>query len=209
MYIPRYSQVQDLKLIQSFIEDYSFGTLVNATSEGVSANHYPFLVDQEGESLVFWTHLALGNPQWKQLSQNLKATVIFTGPHSYVSPVYYKDPLNVPTWNYTAVHASCDCEVIKDATTVKGLMERLVAHYEKKNGTTWNYELPEDFHEDLLKAIVWIKLSATSIDAKFKLSQNRDKEDYWGVIKEFSKRTSENDRELLKYMKLTTPEKFK
>lgn len=209
MYIPKYSEVHDLKLIKSFLEEYGFATLVNQISEGISANHYPFLVDQEGEDLVLWTHLALGNPQWKSLSQSMKALVIFTGPHSYISPVYYKDPLNVPTWSYTAVHATCACEIVKDPQSAKELMKRLVETYESKNRTNWEYKLPEDFHEQLQKAIVWLRLRVTSIEAKFKLSQNRDKDDYLGVIEEFSKRTSENDKDLLRYMKLTMPEKMK
>lgn len=53
------------------------------------------------------------------------------------------------------------------------------------------------------------KLTETKLEGKFKLSQNRDKPDYEKVIAEFSQHESENNRELLKYMKLMTPEKFK
>lgn len=210
MYIPKYSNIQDATLIKSFIDEFSFGMLVNGSSEGLNGNHYPFLVDQDDEGLVLWTHLAVGNPQWKSISSSSHPVlVIFTGPHSYISPVYYKSKLQVPTWSYTAVHATCSCEAIRDLKTAKELMHRLVNHYESKNSTNWNYELPPELDEQLLKAIVWIKLKVTSIEAKFKLSQNRDKEDYQGVIEEFTQRTSENDKQLLKYMKLTMPEKMK
>lgn len=116
--------------------------------------------------------------------------------------------MNVPTWSYTAVHVNGSAEVVEDFLLQKELMKRLVQHFENKNGTQWNYDLPADQHEKLLKAIVWLKIKVKKIEGKFKLSQNREKADYQLVLNEFSKRQSDNDAELLKYMKLTTPTDF-
>jgi len=81
--------------------------------------------------------------------------------------------------------------------------EKVGRSYETKNGTNWDYNLPEQFHEKLLNVIVWFEFKVESIEAKFKLSQNRDKEDYKGVFEEFSKRASDNDKELFDYMAKT------
>lgn len=203
MYIPTYSIVSDKDLLKSFIQDHSFGTLI-VSSESLSANHYPFLLTEENEGLVLWTHLAKGNPQWKTIADQ-KCLVIFTGPHAYISPEYYEEKLNVPTWNYTAVHAQCEGEVISDELLQKQLMEKLVQLHESKNGTSWDYNLPKKFHDELLNAIVWLKLKVISLEGKFKLSQNRDQRDYEKVVASLSEKHSENIRELLNYMTLTNP----
>jgi transcriptional regulator len=126
MYIPAYSSVTDQELLKAFIQENSFGTLVTY-SNGLLANHYPFLLSEVNEEVVLWTHLAKGNPQWKDISEQ-ECLVIFTGPHAYISPEYYEEKLNVPTWNYTAVHAKCEAEIVSDKLIQKELMKKLVAN---------------------------------------------------------------------------------
>lgn len=208
MYLPSHYEIKDLPLLCSFIEDYPFGSLVTNSNSELNANHYPFLIDHAGE-ITLWTHLARSNPQWKNFMHSPDCLLIFTGPHAYISPTYYENKLNVPTWNYTAVHLNCDAEIVEDVLEQKVLMKRLVESFERQNSTQWNFDLPEEFSNKLLNAIVWIKFKVKKIDGKFKLSQNREKSDYQKVLTEFSNRTSDNDRELLKYMKLTMPEKMK
>lgn len=203
MYLPKYAAVDNLEFLRDFIISYSFGSLVTSSDNGLSANHYPFLLSTDGEKTFLHTHIARSNPQWKELAN--ECLVIFSGPHAYVSPTYYVNKLNVPTWNYTAVHAYCKAEVVSDMSIEKELMKKLVHFYEEENKTNWDYELPEDFHERLLKAIVWIKLEVTKLEGKFKLSQNREEIDYNNVVKNLTEKDSDNNQELVKYMKLTNP----
>lgn len=208
MYVPAYSEFNDLPLICSFIQHYPFGTMVTNSDNELNANHYPFLINQNNE-ITLWTHLATSNPQWKYFKNSKNCLLIFTGPHAYISPNYYENKLNVPTWNYTAVHLNCEVEIVDDVFMQKQLMTRIVETFEKSNQTNWKYELPEEFNQKLLNAIVWLKFKVKKIDGKFKLSQNREKADYLKVLNEFSTRQSDNDQELFKYMKLTMPEKMK
>lgn len=203
MYLPKYATVDNSDLLKDFITSHSFGSLVTSSAEGLSANHYPFLLSTEGEQAFLHTHIARSNPQWKELTN--ECLVIFSGPHAYMSPTYYVNKLNVPTWNYTAVHAYCKGEVVSDMSLEKDLMKKLVHFYEEKNHTNWNYELPEDFHKKLLKAIVWIKLEVIKLEGKFKLSQNREQVDYENVIKNLTEKRSDNNQELVRYMNLTNP----
>lgn len=201
MYIPKYAKVTDQKVLKDFISSHSFGMLV---TQDMNANHYPFLLLEENGELVLYTHLARSNPQWVALDKT-ECLAVFTGPHSYISPVHYVNKLNVPTWSYTAVHARCTAEVISDSEREKSLMITLVNHFEKMNGTSWDYQLPEDFHEKLLKAIVWVKLKVNALEGKFKLGQNRDQADYESLISALSKNTSDNMQEMLKLMEITNP----
>lgn len=201
MYVPKYAAVTDAQILRQFIEDHAFGTLV---TPDMNANHYPFLVNEENGELVLYTHLARSNPQWKDID-NSSCLAIFTGPHRYISPVHYKNKMNVPTWSYTAVHVKCTASLVSDEKLAAELMKKLVAHYEGKNKTNWDYNLPQDFHDGLMKAIVWIKFKVNNLEGKFKLSQNRDQTDYDSLRAQLMKDESDNTKGLLKYMNLTNP----
>jgi len=208
MYVPSYSEQKELPLICSFINEYPFGTLVTHSDLGLNANHYPFLLDNN-EEIVLWTHLAKNNPQWKYFQDKKECLLIFTGPHAYISPAFYENKLNVPTWNYTAVHLNCEADIVDDIKLQQQLMKRLVENFEETSQTNWQFDLPEEFVQKLSSAIVWLKFKVKKVDAKFKLSQNREKADYLKVLNEFSTRDSDNDQELFKYMNLTMPSKMK
>ncbi len=199
MYIPAYASVPDRPLLVKFLREHSFGILVGAD---FSANHYPFLITEEGDDLVLWTHLARSNSQWKDLDGK-ECLAVFSGPHGYISPSHYVNPLNVPTWNYTAVHAHGEVSVVSDPMIVQQRMNELVKDHEARSGTNWNYDLPEEFHRQLLAAIVWLRIRVTKLEGKFKLSQNRKREDYDRLVEALCERPGYE--ELLSYMRLTDP----
>jgi transcriptional regulator len=198
MYIPKYAESKDAAFLHEFIEAHSFGALITA-ADGISANHYPFLLDaQDG---VLWTHLARTNPQYGDLKKGGRCLAVFTGPHAYISPLLYAKTPHVPTWNYTAVHAECEANLVEDDAAIEDILRRTVARFDDR----WKYELPTEFTAQLRKAIVGVKLKITRLEGKFKLSQNRDRQDYESVLRAFEGRTGDNDKELLGYMRRTNP----
>jgi transcriptional regulator len=198
MYIPKYAESKDPAALHEFIEAHSFGMLVTA-AEGIVANQYPFLLDAAEGTL--WTHLARANPQAAALRGGAPCLAVFTGPHAYVSPAAYVKKLHVPTWNYTAVHVRCEAALVEEDAGIEDILRRTVARFDDR----WKYELPADFTAQLRKAIVGVKLKIVGLEGKFKLSQNRDAEDYASVLKSFAARTDDNSRELTAYMRKTSP----
>lgn len=183
MYNPKYSQVEDLEKQLEFIRRYPLGTLITTSDNNLQTSYLPFFVEEKEGELYLLAHLARANPQWKVLKSH-KALISFRGPDCYISPSLYKTSPQVPTWNYTAVEATCEAELIDDAEGLDALMKTSVDFFEQRNGTNWKYELPEKFKLGLLKAIVGVRFKIIQIDGKFKLSQNRESEDYQAV-KEF------------------------
>ena len=198
MYIPKYAESKDAAALHKFIEAHSFGMLATAAG-GLEANHYPFLLDAPGGAL--WTHLARANPQAAALRGGAPCLAVFTGPHAYVSPAMYVKKLHVPTWNYTAVHARCEASLVEDDDAVEDILRRTVARFDDR----WKYDLPADFTAQLRKAIVGVKLTIVGLEGKFKLSQNRDAEDYASTLAAFEARPDDNSRELAAYMRKTSP----
>lgn len=176
MYLPKHFEEHDQAEILRFIEANAFGTLVTVESGVPFASHIPFLLEH-GETLTLSGHLAKANPQWQHLAANPHALAMFQGAHAYVSPTWYEGA-GVPTWNYTAVHVYGTVRVIRDADWLREKVERLSAQYEGGSETAWIPAYPDK----MLEAIVGFEITVESLQAKYKLSQNRSTADQHNVI---------------------------
>lgn len=177
MYTPKSFEIKDRAVIKELIEENGFGLLVSP-GDPPEATHLPFLyAEGEGANGTLYTHLARNNPQWQALRTDQKVLAVFTGVHGYISPSWYEAKLSVPTWDYTAVHFHGLPELVEEPGEFRGLLERLVAFYEKHNGTSWSIDLPEDYLIKMMGAIVGVRIRITEVQAQFKLSQNRSVEE--------------------------------
>lgn len=115
------------------------------------------------------------------------ALAIFTGPDAYITPSWYAAKAEngkvVPTWNYVTVHAYGDLEVFDDADRLLGLVTKLTERHEGGRAEPWAVtDAPADYIQSHLKGIVGFKLTIARVEGKWKLSQNRSREDRLGVI---------------------------
>ena len=125
--------------------------------------------------------MAIANSHWKDL-ESVDVLCIFHGPHGYISPSWYVDPGNVPTWNYAVVHAHGRAKLIRDTEGIEAILSKLVERHESQFENPWHYELPEEARVKLIKAIIGFEIEISSIEGKFKLSQNRSAPDRAGAI---------------------------
>lgn len=200
MYIPSKMKMNDLSIAHDFIDDFGFGVIVSGSLTGT---HIPFILKrEEGESGVLYSHCAKANPHWKEL-QNAEVLIIFSGPHSYISPSWYAESPAVPTWNYAAVHAYGTATLLDDQQTLAAV-EAVVHKYEpallEKREIITN-----EYRDKLLAGIVGIKVELTRLDGKLKLGQLRNKEDQAGVYQALTQSKKPEDQALANYMeKLNT-----
>ncbi|MBZ4190698.1 FMN-binding negative transcriptional regulator [Niabella sp. 3A5MI-3] len=186
--------------IRSFIERFSFGTIITAAPDGLPvATHLPFLVEQDAGELVLISHFARANPQWKQVENNESVLVIFQEPHAYISPTHYEKELNVPTWNYIAVHVYGKGTLITKQEEVFGILDQTVAHYEEAYKAQYE-RLPEDFKYKMSQGITAFKIRATEIQGKKKLSQNKTANEQEKIIHTLSKSEDSSERHIAAYM---------
>ncbi|MCA9774228.1 MAG: FMN-binding negative transcriptional regulator, partial [Myxococcales bacterium] len=179
MYPPPAFREDDLGTIHAFIERHPFGVLTTAPGGVPFATHLAFgLAREGGERGMLVAHMARANSQWRHFEEGAEALVVFTGPHDYVSPTWYADRANVPTWNYTAVHAYGRGRIVDEPSRVREEMASLARTFEGDAPGAWSLEdLPESALDALTKAIVVFEIPIERLEAKFKLSQNRSVED--------------------------------
>jgi transcriptional regulator len=183
MYIPKFNAVTDTTLLHVLMRRFSFATLVTTHEGAPFATHLPFLIYPEvGEHTTLVAHMARGNPQWQDFDGRSEALVIFQGPHAYISPSWYGEPVSVPTWNYAVVHAYGVPRVIEDEARVREVVRALVDEHEGGFAEPWAMDLPEEYLQKQLRAIVAFELPIARLEGKLKLSQNRSDEDQRRVI---------------------------
>ncbi len=158
-----------------------FVILVSATDDGPFASHVPVVIREAGDQLIIRGHVAKANPHWRYLEQNPQCLTIFHGPHSYISPSNYTTRENVPTWNYGAVHVYGTARVYSSQDALQGMLHELIATFEAAYAEQWD-SFDQAYRDRMLSHIVGFEISATKLEAKFKLSQNRTKEEQANVI---------------------------
>src|SRR5579863_6676360 len=181
MYIPEHFRVRDHADAIGFMRANPFAILVSATDEGPFATHAPLVVREAGEHLIIRGHVAKANPHWRYFEQQPQCPVIFHGPHAYVSPANYTTRETVPTWNYGAVHAYGNTRVFSAPEELLGVLHELIPMFEPAYAEQWA-SLSDAYRDRMLSHIVGFEIAVTKIEVKFKLSQNRSKEEQENII---------------------------
>jgi transcriptional regulator len=183
VYIPRAFEESRREVLHNLIRLYSFGTLVSQHAGDMIASHLPFLLDSErGPEGTLLGHMARANPQWRGFEEDREVLAIFPGPHAYISPSWYEEPLSVPTWNYAAVHAYGIPSLVENDEALYQLLADLVRTHEAPMTTPWRLDLPEDYVSRMMKGIVGFEIRITRLEGKLKLSQNRSLADQQAVV---------------------------
>jgi transcriptional regulator len=170
-----------------------FATLIASNQNKQLIDHLPILFLEKENKLI--GHMAKNNPLAIDLDLFNQVTVLFHGPHCYISPSFYAEPsLHVPSWNYAAVHVSGEIKKLADADNLKTL-EFMLDFFEP------THTIKPEKIQSLIHYIVSFEITITSIEAKLKISQNRSVEDQNHLLKNLEIKESKNERAIAKLMR--------
>ncbi len=158
-----------------------FAILISSTDDGPFATHLPLIIRESGEQVAIRGHVARANPHWRYLEDQSQCLVIFHGPHAYISPKNYMTREAVPTWNFGAVHVYGTARVFSAPDELLGMLHELIPMFEPEYADQWA-SLSQAYRDRMLSHIVGFEIAVRKIEAKFKLSQNRAKEEQENVI---------------------------
>jgi len=191
MYVPVFFSETTAEEIERIITTYPLATLVTNGADGMIAAHVPML--RSGQDKLIG-HIALNNSMHRDIADGSEALVIFRSNDGYISPNWYPSKQahhrHVPTWNYQAVHFNGALRFDHSEKFKRAVVGRLTKQFETSvNGeAAWRMaDAPKDYMASMIDNIVGIELTVTSMVAKSKLSQNRDKEDFDSVIDQLEK----------------------
>lgn len=204
MYLPKHFSIFEDSKVRKLIERNSFVTMLSYPKDSMPfINHLPVIFSSKSnEENILIGHMANRNPQWNHFEENPNATVLVQGPHTYITPKWYRSGRDVPTWNYAVIHLQGKIELVKPYSEQIEILKQLTYYFEKPSPNPWEFELPDDLLDEsaLTGAIISFKFKIEKTEAKFKLSQNRSLEDKTGVIEGLKVRTDEMSRAVLEMM---------
>lgn len=173
-------RLDDRALHESLIDQIGFGMVFLTTPDGPRVAHTPLLSTGDG-AVQF--HVSRGNALTRHL-EGAAALVTINGPDGYVSPRWYADPAQVPTWNYVTLELEGRVRRMDD-DGLYGLLERLSARQEARisGGQPWTMDkVPENHLRKLMSAITGFEMEILAWRPTFKLSQNKSAEERDRVI---------------------------
>jgi transcriptional regulator len=187
VYVPHFNALDDHAEITRLVETVGSVELITTGPDGYPlATLLPVVWDESRLIL----HMAKANPHWRAITEDAAGTpalAVVTGPQAYVSPTWYAAKSEhgrvVPTWNYSAVQFTGRARRRPDAAWILDAVTRLTAKNEAHRDQPWSPDdAPATYVEKQLRAIVGIELTIEKVEAKAKLSQNRDDADFSGVV---------------------------
>lgn len=162
----------DRALLETLIDEIGFGMVFAQTPDGPRVAHVALLSTGDG-AVQF--HLSRGNALARHLAQST-ALIVINGPDGYVSPRWYSDPEQVPTWNYVALELEGPVRRM-DADGTLALVSDLSNKFEARvaAGEPWIMgKLPPARLRGLLAGIVGFEMEIQAWRETVKLSQNKD-----------------------------------
>lgn len=201
MYIPKLFKMDDHVEIFDFIRQNSFGILISANNNVPIATHIPieFEFTDENEPILRG-HVSKANSHALLFEKNPQALVIFTGAHTYVSSSWYAQE-NVSTWNYTAVHVYGPIRILSEDELLESV-EKLTKKYESGvEKPLYVSDMSSEMVRKQIKGITGFELKIEDIQAKAKLSQNRNEVDYKNVVEKLEETPDFQAKEVARLMR--------
>jgi len=188
MYTPAAFLETRIEVMEAAMTVHPLAAVVTMASNRIEASHIPLLYARSENGFgVLRGHMARANPQWKEYLPGAEALAIFNGPQHYVSPGWYPSAKEhgkvVPTWNYVVVHARGTLLIHENREWLLENVRMLTDRHEAGMERPWGVDdAPADYIENLTRAIVGIEMIVSSLEGKWKVSQNRSDADRLGVI---------------------------
>jgi transcriptional regulator len=189
MYNLPYYKEHDCAVLLDFMRQHSFAFVTGCAPDGKPvATQLPFLIEEREDKLFLCAHIMRQTDHHKAFEQNSNVLCVFTGPHTYVSATWYEDKAQASTWNYMSVHARGVVRFLDEAGLIE-MLQKTSLHFENNDphSSTAFDNLPTDYTQKLMKAIVAFEVEVTEIDTVFKLSQNRDAKSYRNIVGKLEK----------------------
>src|SRR5947209_6089686 len=188
MYLPIAFQETNLEVLHALIRAHPLATLITAGAGGLLANLVPFTVVDGGDKGILRAHIAKANDQVNALSSGAETLVVFQGPEAYITHRGTRRSKNTDAWFPRGTTQSCrrveTPRVIDDSEWLRSQIHDLTTTQEHKRAEPWKVsDAPEPFISGQIRAIIGVEIPISTIEGKWKVSQNRSAVDREGVEK--------------------------
>jgi transcriptional regulator len=191
MFVPRQYRARDETWHRRIIDGHPLATLVTNGEFEPYATRLPALIapgQPQSSPLVgieFVGHMNRANPHWKSLADGTRARLMFDGPGGFVTPAAYHTDPAAPTWNFAAVHVCGRLRLVRDLEETLRIVRWTAASLEQRFGEAWDQTSSLGYFRQIVPGVGAFRLVAASVQAMFKLSQEKSTEVQESVIKRY------------------------
>ncbi len=193
-YPPSYHLNNDRHLAYRVITACKLATVISPTENDVMVTHIPLILDPDkGELGSLIGHIDRNNPQTGYLSRH-SVTAIFHGPDAYISPTVYHSR-QLPTWNYITVHITGAARLLCHDETAQSLIHMAEV---LEAGDQPFVLAPDDKRMlGLLPYIVGFEIDIEKLTGRFKLSQDKSRQDMLQAKQQLKSHAARHQIELI------------
>jgi transcriptional regulator len=176
-------RVEDEAVLTAHLAARPFVTLAAVVAGRPLVAHAPVVVRRLPGGLTLDFHLSRGNALAPALEAGFRAVAVSLGPEAYVSPDWYEDKDQVPTWNYVSVEAEGPVAALDDAGLV-ALLDALSVQEETRllPKRPWTRaKMSAGKFEKMTRMIIGARLTVERLEGITKISQNKAAADRAGV----------------------------
>ena len=169
---------------RNLVHAYPLATIITARRETIEATQTPLFFESDApDCSTVIGHIARINPQAEDVMEPGPILAVFNGPSAYVSPSWYVEDEDVPTWIYQAVHLRGEIEPV-GAADMRGLMEDIIRLSERRIGGAWQLDsISEADIARMMPRIVGFRIHITTLTGISKMEQTRSSGSRDGVAR--------------------------
>lgn len=136
----------------------------------------------DGEITHLIGHFARRNPQVRELERHAQASILFLGPQGYISPSWFADRSQAPTWNYASAEFRVEIAFRDDPGVLEADLRDLTAAMEAGRAGAWKIEDMGERYRRLAPRIIAFEATVLEVRAAFKLGQD-ERDDVYADIR--------------------------
>jgi transcriptional regulator len=180
---PHFRQPDPAQALQ-WLRLYPFAALITTGASGPRATSLPFVVEKDDPAdIQLLGHIAARNAHAAELSSAAEVLIVSNGPSAYISPRWYAQSANVPTWNYVGLQLRGPITLLPTEADRRYVLERTVGEFERSTAAPWRLsDAPQDLVARLLGGIVAFRIGPCRFECVEKLGQNKPGADANGTI---------------------------
>ena len=177
---------QDQQKVIDFMKENSFALITGMGENYPVATQIPLAIKIKKDKIFLEGHMMKKTDHHVAFEKNNNVLVLFTGPHCFVNAAWYTDPHMGSTWNYMTVHAKGKITFMDEDGT-RNAVKALSDNYAGTTSESAFDNLPKEYIDHMVKAILGFTIEVETFDNVFKLSQNRDEASQKNIIEQLRK----------------------
>ncbi len=160
--------------LADLVREQPLAWLVSGAAGALTATPLPVQLtcDADGRPVKILGHFARRNAQLSALAADPRATILLIGPHGYISPSWFADRSQAPTWNYGCAIFDVEVRLLDTPADARRLLEGLVDQVESNRPGRWRVEEMGARYDRLAVNIVGFEADILHARTKFKLGQD-------------------------------------